>query len=78
MEAKKYTTLSSASSEFRDAVAPVSDLNLPEGEGFAPLPPRLSLAQMIQRNRQLREWFPAGLRSPEERWQAKTSAQFQL
>jgi hypothetical protein len=54
------------------------DLHLPDGEGFASLPSRVSLAQMIRRSQQLREWFPDGLRSPEERWLAKTTQEFRL
>lgn len=61
-----------------DASGPSLELNLPNGEGFRSLPPRVSLAELIQRNRQLRQWFPSSLRRPEERWQAKTAAEFQL
>jgi hypothetical protein len=61
-----------------DAPAPSLELDLPEGEGFRSLPPRITLAQMIQRNRQLRQWFPSGLRTATERWQAKTAAEFHL
>jgi len=28
--------------------------------------------------RQLRAWFPAGIPTPEERWQAKTTQEFKL
>jgi hypothetical protein len=38
----------------------------------------VTLAQMIERSRQLRRWFPRGLRTPAERWQAKTSEEFHL
>jgi len=68
--------LSSGSCEIRDA--PSLDLHLPDGEGFSPLPPHVSLGQMIRRSHQLREWFPGGLRSPQERWLAKTTHEFQL
>jgi hypothetical protein len=78
METEKYTTPSSASCALHDAAGPALELNLPDGEGFVPVPLRLSLAQMIQRSRQLRDWFPAGLHSAEERWQAKTNIAFQL
>ena len=79
MATEKYTKPSYASCEINDALNPPDlDLHLPEGEGFAPLPPRVSLAQMIQRSRQLREWFPDGLRSAEERWLAKTTDAFYL
>ena len=73
-----YTTPSSASSVIRDAVPPSLDLNLPEGEGFAPLPPRVSLAEMVARSRQLRAWFPRGIRTAQERWQAKSNDPFSL
>jgi hypothetical protein len=54
------------------------DLDLPDAESFRPMPPRIPLMQMIQRNRQLRRWFPSGLKSAAERWQAKTVAEFRL
>jgi len=54
------------------------DLNFPDEAGIHSLPPRVSLAEMIRRNRQLRQWFPSGLRRPEERWQAKTNVEFHL
>ena len=60
------------------ARVPCLDLNLPDGEGIRSFPPRVSLAELIQRNRQLRRWFPSGLRRPEERWQAKTAVEFRL
>jgi hypothetical protein len=76
---EKCTKLSSGSCEIHDAPsAPNLDLHLPDGEGFKPLPPRVSLGQMIRRSHQLREWFPGGLRSPQERWLAKTTHEFQL
>ncbi len=78
MAPKKYTTRSSGSCEIHEAAATQSSLDLPEGESFRPLPPRATLVQMIERSRQLRQWFPHGLRSPAERWQAKTNAEFRL
>jgi hypothetical protein len=33
---------------------------------------------MIERSRQLRRWLSKGLRSGEERWQAKTAVEFHL
>jgi hypothetical protein len=53
-------------------------LNLPEEPRLSSLPPLLSLSDMIRRNQQLRAWFPAGLPTPEERWQAKTTEEFKL
>ena len=69
---------SSDSFEIHDTNLPGFDLNLPDEAGMHSLPPRVSLAEMIRRNRQLRQWFPAGLRRPEERWQAKTNVEFHL
>ena len=69
------------SSEFfaiRDAAWPSLELEFPEGAGIRALPPLVSLERYIRLNRQLRRWFPAGLRSPEERWQAKTREEFRL
>ena len=59
-------------------VVPSLDFDLPEGEGIAALPPLVSLEQMIKRSRQLREWFPIGIPTPEERWRAKTDVEFHL
>ena len=78
MATEKYTTPSSASCETPDAASPSLELTLPDAEGFRSLPPRVSLAQMIERSRQLRRWFPSGLRSPDDRWRAKTAAEFHL
>jgi hypothetical protein len=36
------------------------------------------MVAMIERSRQLRRWFPSGLRRAEERWQAKTAVEFHL
>jgi hypothetical protein len=78
MAAEKSTTHSSASCEIHDATSSGLELDLPNGEGFGSLPPRVSIAEMIERSRQLRRWFPAGLRRAEERWQAKTAVEFHL
>jgi hypothetical protein len=78
MATEKYTTPSSASYEIHDGTSSRLDLTLPDAEGFRSLPPRVSLARMIQRSRQLRRWFPSGLRSAEERWHAKTAVEFHL
>lgn len=71
-------TPSSDSCVIRDAPRPNPELNFPEGQRFRALPPRLSLAELIRRNRQLRLWFPASLPRPEERWRAKTTMEFRL
>ncbi|MEK7677167.1 MAG: hypothetical protein AAB676_15170 [Verrucomicrobiota bacterium] len=78
MAPENYSTPSSDSCVIHDAGWPSLELNLPDGEGFRSSPPRVSLAELIQRNRQLRQWFPSSLRRPEERWQAKTAAEFHL
>ena len=78
MEPENYTTPSCGSCEIHDASWPGLELELPDGEGFAPLPPRVSLEKLIQRNRQLRLWFPDGLRGAEERWRTRAIAEFQL
>ena len=78
MAAENYSTPSSDSCEIPDASGSSLDLNLPDGEGIRSFPPRVSLAELIARNRQLRRWFPSGLRRTEERWQAKTAVEFHL
>jgi hypothetical protein len=78
MATENSTKPSSASCETRDAPRPSLELNLPVGETRRSLPPLLSLAEMMRRNRQLRQWFSGGIRRPEERWRAKTAEPFQL
>jgi len=78
MDPASYTTPSSASSGIHDARAPSLELNLPDGEGFRSFPPRVSMLEMMRRIRQLRHWFPEGLRRPEERWAAKSDVEFRL
>ena len=68
----------SGSCALRDAAPPRVDLNLPDAQGFRSLPPLVSLAKMIERNRQLRQWFPAGLPSAIERWRARVIEEFRL
>ncbi len=57
---------------------PSLDLVFPVGGFVATLPPLISIEEMIERSRQLRDWFPAGIRSDEERWKAKTDVPFVL
>jgi hypothetical protein len=78
MAPEKYTTRSSGFCEIHDAASAGLELDLPSGEFFGSLPPLVSIVEMIERSRQLRRWFPKGLRSGEERWQAKTAAEFHL
>jgi hypothetical protein len=61
-----------------DQAAPSLDLNLPDAQGFRSFPPRVSLVQLIRRNRELRRWFPGGIPSARERWDAKTADEFHL
>lgn len=77
-QARRNPTRSSASCEVHDATAPSLELELPDVAEFRPLPPCCSMVQMMQRSRQLRRWFPSGLRTCEERWQAKTAVEFHL
>ena len=79
MATEKYTKPSDESFAIHEAAGSYGpELHLPEDPGFAPLPPRISLAQMMARSRQLRAWFPAGIPTPEERWQAKSTQEFRL
>jgi hypothetical protein len=78
MATAKSTTPSSDSCAIRDAAVAQGPLDFPEQEAFRSLPPPVSLAQMIERSRQLRRWFPNGLRTAAERWQAKTTVVFRL
>ncbi len=68
----------SGSCGVHDSAAPDLELDLPEGEGFRSLPPLISLAKMVERSRQLRQWFPSGLPTAAERLQAKTAEEFRL
>jgi len=79
MAQEKSTKPSSESCELHDAAAKaVPELNLPEDAEFVSLPPLVSLREMIEKNRRFRLLFPAGLRTPEERWQAKTTEEFRF
>ena len=70
--------LSSESSVIRDAGRPSLDYDLPNPEGFTSLPTWVSLERMMKGIRQMRAWFPAGIPTPEERWQAKSTQEFKL
>ncbi|HHY84050.1 MAG TPA: hypothetical protein GYA07_00740 [Verrucomicrobia bacterium] len=69
---------SSDSHGIEDKPLPGLELNLPEGDRFRALPPQVSLDHMLKRCRELRQWFPEGIRTAEERWAARTTDQFQL
>jgi hypothetical protein len=68
----------SESSVIRDAGRPSLEFDLPNPEGFTSLPTRVSLVRMRKGIRQMRAWFPAGIPTPEERWQAKSTQEFKL
>ena len=72
------TKPSSDSCAIRDTVRPSIDFDLPDTEGFKSLPPEVSLERMLKGIRQMRAWFPAGIRTAEERWKAKTTEEFVL
>ncbi len=78
MAPERFTKPSSASCEIHEAALQGADLDLPTGGMDSSLPPRLTMQALMQRNRQLRQWFPSGLPTPEERWQAKCTAEFCL
>jgi hypothetical protein len=78
MEPVKYTTPSSDSAELRDGPLPDLDFDLPDMTGAPRNPPRVSIATMMERNRQLRQMFPDGLPTAEERWKRKTGEDFKL
>ena len=69
---------SSDCSVIRDAQRPNLDFELPDPEGFTSLPTEVSLARMLKGVRQMRAWFSPGMRTPEERWAAKSTNQFEL
>jgi hypothetical protein len=69
---------SSESSVIRDAGRPSLDFDLPDSEGFTSMPTRVSLERMMKGIREMRAWFPAGIPTPEERWQAKSTQPFNL
>jgi len=62
----------------RDAGRPSLDFDLLDAEGFVSVPTWVSLERMMKGIRQMRAWFPAGIRTPEERWQAESTDQFEL
>jgi hypothetical protein len=53
-------------------------LKLPDADAFRSLPPQIPLAELVRRSQELRRWFPQGVRSAAERWQAKTTEEFRL
>ena len=69
---------SSGSCANRDAARPSLDFDLPDPEGFTSFPTEVSLERRLKGVRQMRAWFPVGIRTAEERWQAKTTHEFSL
>ncbi len=78
IEIVNSTTSSSVSSGSRNDSGLEGTLELPDGELCRSLPPLVSTEEMFQRIRQLRAWFPAGLRISGGRWKAKTAVKFRL
>jgi len=78
MGAEKYTTRSSDYCGTDDKALPSLDLNLPDGDAFRSLPSRITMAEFVRRNQELRRRFPGGLKTPEERWREKTEIEFHL
>lgn len=78
MEPVKYTKLTSESSELRDASLPSLDFELPDWSDAPRNPPRVSIAAMMEHNRQTRRMFPHGLLTAEERWERKRGEEFSL
>ncbi len=78
-EQEKSTKPFFASCEINEAGPERShDLDLPVADTFRSLPPQIPLAEVVRRSRELRMWFPQGVRSAEERWRAKTAEEFHL
>ena len=66
------------SSEFAVTEAVVPDLELPVEPDFRPLPRRVPLDVMIQRNEELRKMFPQSIPTEEERLASKVHEEFVL
>lgn len=78
MEHVKYTKPTSESAELRDAALPSLDFELPDMTDAPRNPPRVSIAAMMEHNRQSRRMFPNGLPTAEERWERKRGEEFSL
>jgi hypothetical protein len=78
MEHANYMKPSSASSAIRDAARSSLDFDMPDPEGCTSLPTWVSLERMMKGIREMRAWFPDGIPTAEERWQAKTTQEFKL
>jgi|YNPBryantNP2012_1023418.scaffolds.fasta_scaffold11838_2 hypothetical protein len=76
MEPEKSTKLSSAFCAKAEPGLPSIELDLPTDNGFRSMPPRLSLAEFVRRNRELRRIFMAGLPTEEERLKRKCTVEF--
>lgn len=75
----KSTTPSSESCAIHEASAAYGgNLELPSDPEFVSRPPLVSLALMAERIRQLRQMFPKGIPTEEERWQRKFADEFSL
>jgi len=78
MAAEKSTKRSSEHCASPESGGPLPDLELPEEPEFRSFPPLLPMDEYMKRNRQLRELFPDGLPTLEERWAAKTDDIFEF
>lgn len=76
MERENSTKLSSEFCAKAEPELPSTELDLPIEKGFRSMPPQLSLAEFVQRNRELRSLFMAGLPTEEERLNRKCSVEF--
>ncbi len=79
MATKKSTKPSSESSVTREAPAPRgTEVEFPSDPDFVSRPPLVSLELMARRIRQLREMFPKGIPTEDERWLRKCDVEFHL
>ena len=78
MAPEKSTKPSSESSAHPESARRLPELELPDETTFRSLPPLISMAEFIKRNRELRKLFPKGLPTHEERWAAKRGDIFEL
>jgi hypothetical protein len=79
MEAGRFTKPSSASFGSLEPKADSAvDLDLPIDPNFHSIPPLIPLADYCRRNRELRQWFPKGIPTDDERWKLKTATPFEL
>ncbi|MCS1410379.1 MAG: hypothetical protein M2R45_03571 [Verrucomicrobia subdivision 3 bacterium] len=54
------------------------EIDLPNCEGLRVMPGGGSIEQMMERSHALRQWFPQGIPTAQERWEAKRAVEFRL